>query len=167
MTARPVGIAIREARPEEYAAVGEVAVAAYAEFVPPGDRDWAGYLATLADVAERATRTVVLVAIEGKTLVGTATIELEATIGDELLNLPPETASLRMLAVEPVARGRGIGRALVKVAIDRCRAAGKRWLILETAPEQRIAARLYRSLGFERDPGRDNEDHSAYRLKLM
>jgi ribosomal protein S18 acetylase RimI-like enzyme len=167
MTAQPAGVEIREAAPKEYTAVGRVAVAAYAEFVRQGDSDWDEYLDTLADVRDRATRTVVLVALQGKKVVGTVTIELEATIGDELRALPPQTASLRMLAVEPSVRGRGIGRALAQAAVGRCRAAEKRWLILDTAPEQGNAARLYRSLGFERDPVRDHEDHTAYRLDLM
>jgi ribosomal protein S18 acetylase RimI-like enzyme len=166
MTAQPVPVEIREAASNEYAAVGQVAVAAHAELVPPGDRGWTEYLVTLADVADRVTRTVVLVAVRGEKLGGTVTIELEATIGDELVDLPPQTASMRMLAVEPTARGRGIGRALVEAAIERCRAAGKVWLILETGPEQWIAAKLYRSIGFERDPGRDIDDHTAYRFHL-
>jgi ribosomal protein S18 acetylase RimI-like enzyme len=166
MTAGPAGVEIRDAATKDYAAAGRVAVAAYAEFLRQGDSDWAEYLEILADVRGRAARTVVLVAIRDNNVVGTVTIELEATIGDELLDLPPETASLRMLAVEPAVRGRGIGRALVEAAVERCHAARKKWLILNTAQEQRIATRLYRSLGFQRDPVRDHEDHTAYKLDL-
>jgi ribosomal protein S18 acetylase RimI-like enzyme len=166
MTTQPADVEIRDAVPDEYLVVGQVAVAAYAEFSSPGDRDWAAYLALLADVANRVARTVVLVALLGERVVGTVTIELEGTIGDELVALPAETASMRMLAVEPTARRRGIGRSLVDAAIERCRATGKRWLILETSEEQRVAAGLYRSMGFGRDPGRDTDGHTAYRLEL-
>jgi ribosomal protein S18 acetylase RimI-like enzyme len=167
MTTQPADVEIRDATPGEYAAIGQVAVAAYAEFGSPGDRDWAAYLALLADVPDRAARTVVSVARVGGMVVGTVTLELEGTIGDELVALPAETASMRMLAVAPAARGLGIGRRLTEAAIERCRAAKKRWLILETSEEQRVATALYRSMGFEHDPGRAEDGHAAYRLALM
>jgi GNAT superfamily N-acetyltransferase len=162
---------IREVRPDEHAAAGRVTALAYSEFAVPGDEGWGRYLEMIADVAGRVDRTVVLVAVDGDRVVGSATIELDGVIGDDDEELPPDVACLRMLGVDPEARGKGMGRALVQEVIDRCRAAGKRELILRTTPMMEVAAALYRSIGFERDPDRDMpvEDYftlSAYRLEL-
>jgi GNAT superfamily N-acetyltransferase len=162
---------IREVRPDEHVAAGRVTALAYSEFAVPGDEGWREYLGMIADVAGRVDRTVVLVAVDGYRVVGSATIELDGVIGDDDEELPPDVACLRMLGVDPEGRGKGVGRALVQAVIDRCRAAGKRELILRTTPMMEVAAALYRSMGFERDPDRDMpvEDYftlSAYRLAL-
>jgi GNAT superfamily N-acetyltransferase len=164
-------VEIREVRPDEYEAAGRVTARAYEEFAPPGDEGWTEYLEMISDVAGRVERTVVLVAVDGGRLVGSATIELDGVIGDDDESLPPHVASLRMLGVDPATRGRGIGRALVGAVIARCKGAGKRELILRTTPWMKVAMRLYDSLGFVRDPNLDmpvSEDFvlRAYRLEL-
>jgi ribosomal protein S18 acetylase RimI-like enzyme len=52
------------------------------------------------------------------------------------------------LFVEPAARGQGLGRRLMDLAIERCRALGVRTLHLEVERENTKAQALYRSLGF-------------------
>ena len=162
---------IREVVPEEYEQAGEVVAEAYSEFVDPGDTGWEEHLALVRDVAGRVDRTVVLVAVEGDRIVGSATIELDDVIGDDDHELTPEAAILRMLGVAPSARGKGVGRALVRAVIERARVAGKRELLLRTTPPMLAAQRLYESMGFERDPSLDipiAEDFTliGYRLPL-
>lgn len=110
-----------------------------------------------------------IAAVEEGRILGTATLEMEQTLVDDDVELPPDTASLRMLGVDPAARGRGVGRALVEACLERARAAGKRVMVLRTTERMEVAAALYRSLGFERDPERDLEGDLrlvAYRLAL-
>jgi ribosomal protein S18 acetylase RimI-like enzyme len=164
-------VEIREVRPKEYEAAGRVTALAYSEFAPPGDEGWSDYLEMIADVAGRVDRTLVLVAVDGDRVVGSATIELDGVIGDDDEELPPDVACLRMLGVDPSMRDLGLGRALVQAAVDRSRAAGKRELILRTTPMMVIAAAMYRSMGFERDPELDMADEgypplTGYRLTL-
>jgi GNAT superfamily N-acetyltransferase len=114
---------------------------------------------------------VVLVAVEGDRILGSATIELHDVIGDDDHELTPEAAILRMLGVAPSARGKGVGRALVSAVIERARVAGKRELLLRTTPPMLAAQRLYESMGFERDSSLDipvAEDFTliGYRLPL-
>ena len=161
---------IREARPQDYEAAGRVTQAAWREFEWPADPIWAEYFARLGDVAGRAERALVLVALERGMVVGTATVELESTV-ESGGTLEPDHANFRMLAVAPAWRGRGVGRRLVEECIARARGVGKSIATLHTAEEMVAALAIYGSLGFERDPAGDYEPASghvlrAYRLEL-
>jgi predicted N-acetyltransferase YhbS len=144
---------IREIQPDEYEELGEVTVRAYAA-VPDDDAD---YHPQLRDVARRAGRIPVLVAVDadGRVLGGVTYVSgpgapyAESERGNE--------AGFRMLAVDPSASGQGIGRALAQTCIDRARAAGRSGVAILTRPSRPVAHGLYTSLGFVRDPSRDIE----------
>ena len=155
---------IRLARPDEYAEAGQVTAGAYMEFARPGDPDWEEYLADLADVSGRAGRTEVYVGVEDGRVLGCVTLELDQTVGDDDKELPPDVSCIRMLGVLPEARGKGIGRALVVRCIERSREAGKRIVTLRTTHLMKVAQRLYRDMGFERDPDRDYVLDSGFTL---
>ena len=144
---------IREARPAELEAVGRVTQAAWREFELPGDAAWIAYFDRLGDAQGRAQRALLLVAVEDGTVIGTATLELERTLED--VPLPAYEARLRMLAVAPECRGRGVGRRLVEACLAHARAAGKTEARLHTVDGMVAAAAIYSSLGFERDSGDD------------
>jgi ribosomal protein S18 acetylase RimI-like enzyme len=161
---------IRRVRPAEYEEAGRVTRLAYDEFVDPADSDWGGYLEEIGDVAARAPRIPVLVAVEGGRVLGSASLETEeASLGDDPIE--PGTANIRMLGVDPAARGRGAGRALLEACIAEARAQGKGAVTLHTTADMLAALRLYTSAGFVPDPARDwnvTEDFTltAYRLEL-
>ncbi|HEY6566681.1 MAG TPA: GNAT family N-acetyltransferase [Actinomycetota bacterium] len=163
-------ITVREATPTEYGAVGRVTAGAYREFVRP-DSDWEDYLARIADVAERASRTTILVAVnEDERIVGSATLELTARVEPEDdPSLSPEEAHIRMVGVAPDQRRRGIARALMVECIARARARDKRYVTLHTTARMDAAQRMYESLGFVRGPDRTFPDGfvlMGYRLDL-
>jgi len=64
------------------------------------------------------------------------------------------------VVVDGSARGRGVGEALNRAAIDRARAAGATTVDLTSRPSREAANRLYRRLGFEQ------RTTNVYRLDL-
>ena len=161
---------VRRINPDECEQAGRVTRQAYDEFVDPVDSDWGGYLDEIENVAGRAGRVHVLVAIESGRVLGSASLETEeANLGDDPIE--PGTANIRMLGVDPEARGRGAGRALLDACISEARREGKRAVTLHTTDDMHAALGLYASAGFVRDPARDwevveNFTLTAYRLDL-
>ena len=147
----------REARTaEEVEAAGRVTVAANAEFAPADPDDpfvasWDRYLVSMADTAGRAADGTLLVAVEDGRVVGTVTLYLSATSEQ----WRPDDAMFRFLAVDPAARGRGVGRALFQACLERARAAGKRRMALHTTQWMATARAMYERAGFRREPEGD------------
>jgi ribosomal protein S18 acetylase RimI-like enzyme len=70
------------------------------------------------------------------------------------------SARIDDVIVELDSRGRGIGEALTRAAIEHARTAGARAVNLTSHPRREAANRLYQRLGFER------RDTNTYVYKL-
>lgn len=115
--------------------------------------DEEGYLSTVADAMPRAREAVLLAALEGGTLLATATY---ATSGNRYAELAREgEAEMRMLAVAADARGRGVGRTVTEACLDRARGEGCTRFVLSSGPRMTAAHRMYEGMGFVRSPERD------------
>ncbi len=144
---------IRPAKPDEHAQLGDLVARAFAAI--PGIVDQhQEHLDWLRDVAGRVQQNTVLVA------------EVDGEPGGIVTFVPGpdsalaefddvDAAGIRALGVDPTYQGRGVGRALTQACVELAAAAGKRKVILHTTDAMAAAQRLYRSLGFQRDPERD------------
>ena len=140
---------VRTAENGEFAAIGELRVAAYiAQGVPPTSP----YTDVLRNVG-MSTPGDVLVMLDNGQIIGTVTLE-PFHPGSEIAKVPDE-AEVRALAVAPGAQGRGAGKALVRAVIERASASGVRHLLLSTRPTMEAARHLYLAAGFTRLPARD------------
>ncbi|MER6121532.1 GNAT family N-acetyltransferase [Streptomyces sp. NPDC001795] len=147
-------IVIRPVAPGEYTTLGEITAQAYLQdgLLDFGESD--AYLGELKDVAKRAAAAEVLVAVEGRGVLGGVTFVPD---GGPMADIArPSEAEIRMLAVAHAARGRGVGEALVRACTDRARATpGCARIVLSTQRSMHAAHRIYERLGFVRTPERD------------
>lgn len=81
-----------------------------------------------------------------------------------LVKQSPRVAKLRLLIVEPDARGLGLGMRLVRACVNFARVAGYRKLVLWTQSELAAARAIYEKLGFRRV--RD-EPHRSFGKSLV
>jgi predicted N-acetyltransferase YhbS len=141
------GLHIRDARPADRAAIEAVTLAAYEQYAAMMPAMWDVYresiVATLADVRPAAQ----IVAEADDAIVGTVLLYPTGPMADPEGQTWPE---VRLLAVEPTARTRGIGAALMHECIRRARRSGATGLTLHTADIMEAAIRLYERLGFQR-----------------
>ncbi len=150
-------VVVRRARADELARAGEVTEAGYAAdgyLVRPGGGYDEHYASQLRDAAARDADSPVLVAVEGDDVVGAVTWCPPGSSLREVTDADDQ-GELRMLAVAPDARGRGIGAALLDACLDAARAAGLRQVRLCSLPEMRPAHRMYATRGFARRPDLD------------
>ena len=79
-------------------------------------------------------------------------------------------AEILTLAVNPPARGKGLGRALLQAAIKRARALGAQTMFLEVGADNPAALALYAGLGFAKVADRkayyNGKDALVLRLPL-
>ena len=149
---------IRLVAPFELERVGDLVVNAYAALGELG-----GYEAVLRDVADRARQAEVAVAIVDRQVAGTVTYV--GGLGPYAEGEDPDAAWIRMLAVDPRFRGRGIGAALVGWCVTRAREDQRATVVLHTTDPMTDAQRLYARLGFERAPDLDWEPEPGYWLR--
>jgi ribosomal protein S18 acetylase RimI-like enzyme len=168
----PPDLVIRDAAPDDEEQISTVTRRAYAEYVTTMEpAAWAGLreMVTRTLLSDNPAQKIVAV-LEGR-VVGSVMLSPAAaeTYGGAIAGLPwPE---VRLLAVEPDARGRGIARALMEECLRRAAAAGAGRIGIHTSRSMRAALGMYRAMGFERAPDFDfrpdgGELVEAYVLEL-
>ena len=158
---------IRAAHPPDRDAIREVTLAAYHEYAARMPAHWDAYrqniLTTLADVRPAEQ----FVAECDGAIVGTVLLyppgRLGRAQGEAGMDVPwPE---VRLLAVAPAARGRGIGAALMTECARRARQSGAGALALHTTEMMQAALRLYERMGFVRAPELDFHPAPGFSVK--
>ncbi len=145
-------VIIRDARPDEYAAVGQLRVSAYRALglLPDGS----GYAETLRGFGFGGDCTVLVAVDEAdNSLIGTVTLE-PFDSASELAQDDTE-ADVRAFAVAAQAQGKGVGRKLLLAVIEYAEKHGLRRLRLCTQPAMVAAQHLYATTGFSRTPELD------------
>ena len=165
-------IVIRDARDDDRATVRELTLRAYAE-----------YGGAMEPAAWVGLAGAVRAALESPAAMDRIVAEHRGEIVGSVMLFPPQVPAygefadaakapeLRLLAVNPDARGLGVGRALVEECIRRARRMGATELGLHTSRSMATAMDLYRRMGFVRWPETDFQPEGAelvegYRLPL-
>lgn len=139
---------IRDYIETDRAGVNAVALAAFAQYAGDYD-DWPAFSAGIGRMADLAADGDLLVAEGGGGVVG-AVVHVGPGRPRSAI-YPDDWSVIRMLVVDPAARGGGIGRALVAATLERARRAGAPAVGLHTSPIMATALRLYESIGFVRE----------------
>jgi GNAT superfamily N-acetyltransferase len=154
-------ITVRVAAPEELEQARSILGAAYAEFESSfPEENWKRYLADILDLEGRASESELLIAELDGRMVGCVSYfppGSKASYPSDAFSehWPPEWAAFRLLAVDPSARGSGVGRRLTEVCIERARDEGAPTLGLHTTQPMSVARGMYERMGFERAPKYD------------
>jgi GNAT superfamily N-acetyltransferase len=162
---------IRKAVEGELAFIREQRVSSYEEHadkIPEGH--WQTLKQAISSEADKQPGVELLVAeVEGQVLGSVALFpaKMDAYEGQvEELDYP----EIRMLAVSPLARGKGVASALISECINRAKVKGHHAIGLHTGDFMKSAMSLYERLGFERlpqydfEPANDGIIVKAYRL---
>jgi ribosomal protein S18 acetylase RimI-like enzyme len=163
---------IRIIRPDEHTRLAEIGELTTLAYLSDGLVDQAHpYVPQLRDAQARAKDAILLAMVDGEggegAIVGTLTVVppgspfIELAQGDEY--------ELRMLAVSPIERGRGIGQELTKAGLKLAIEQGASAVVLSTMESMHAAHRLYERMGFTRRQDldwvvRDNPDGSITKL---
>jgi GNAT superfamily N-acetyltransferase len=165
---------LRDARDGEGPMLLALTLAAYEQYAAtmPADawpRYREGIMHTLSDIGSAAQ----IVAQREGAMVGTALLypagtRLTGPDGSEITFTWPE---VRLLAVAPAARGRGVGKAIVRECVRRAGVARADAITLHTTDFMRPAMAMYERMGFARAPELDFRPSAdvlvkGYRLAL-
>lgn len=144
-------VIIREATIDDREAIAEVMLEAYGQYANSmPETAWAEYSASIRDSVDGDAPVARIIAeIEGR-IVGSIQLFLssEAAYGNKEMGL--ESPIIRLLAVSPQARGRGIATLLIQESARRSLELGATTLNLHTSDMMASAIQLYERLGFER-----------------
>lgn len=145
---------IRTMREDEAEQVADLLVRANEENLATFPPEVAlAYRAELVDMARRRLVADVYVAELDGRVQGAVTYLPDASKDGH--PWPPRGAVLRLLAVDPAVRRRGLGERLTAVCIERALEEHVLYLGLHTAPTMAAARRIYERLGFVREPRHD------------
>jgi GNAT superfamily N-acetyltransferase len=162
---------VRDARPEELDKISVLLKEAYQQYqsMLPSDA-WNYYLEDMMNVRSRFDESQLIIAEVNKQLAGAVTLYLNARSSTQEA-WPRGWAGIRLLAVRPSYRKRGIGRALMEECLQRCREKGITTVGLHTTEMMYVARRLYERMDFIRAPKFDFHPRPgvvvmAYKLDL-
>ncbi|WFU28243.1 GNAT family N-acetyltransferase [Bradyrhizobium sp. CB1717] len=138
---------LRDYQPADAEAITRVALAAFAEFERHYS-DWPLFMTHVAKMPELAKTGEIIVAEDGGRIVGAV-----AYIGAQAPKpefFDPAWPVIRMLVVDPSARGKGIGRRLTEECLRRAERDQSPAIALHTTPIMTVALPMYLRMGFAR-----------------
>lgn len=142
---------IRDAREDEREQIAKVMLEAYQQyaFEMPRER-WEEYRANIRSSVYGNGPYARLVAELNGEIVGSVQLFLNSEAAYGRSDLSIHSPIIRLLAVSPYARRRGIAKRLIREAARRSLELGAQTLYLHTSDMMAAAVKLYESLGFER-----------------
>lgn len=152
---------VRNARPEEFAAIGQLMVAVYSQLEGFPDRseqpDYYNMLADIGEITKKPhTELLVAVSLEGRIAGAVVYFSDMSSYGSGGSATEEKNASgFRLLAVDPEKRGKGIGKLLTEACIEKARKDKNEQVIIHSTNFMQVAWKMYEKLGFKRSEDLD------------
>lgn len=155
-------ITLRQAVPNEWAALSELVVGSYREFAASmGPSAFRQYEESIHQTIREDKRIRRFVALSNDEIIGGCILcpAYELELDGQLVKNPfPE---MRLLAVTPSHRNTGVGASLVSFCEDLTRTAGDTAVTLHTTEVMKTAKHMYERRGYERFPDIDFKGFSG------
>ena len=167
---------IRNARSGELAAIGELMVQVYSQLEGfPKESEQPEYYKLLHNVGEFTNKPdteLIVVVSPGDKIVAAVVFfgDMQHYGSGGAATREKNSAGFRLLAVDPLARGQGLGKLLTNECINRARNKNLSQVIIHTTKAMQQAWKMYESLGFKRSEDLDFLQQGfpvfGFRLKL-
>ncbi len=152
---------LRDAREGDRGAIRDITLAAYEQYASMMlPEHWREYRQNILETLAAVTPDNLIVAEQDGAVVGSIIFYPQGESPDESSSPSGSTGErrpteLRLLAVPPSERGRGIGRALMDESVRRARELGAPLIEIYTTELMQVGKRMYEKMGFRRVPERD------------
>ncbi len=165
---------IRNAKPSEFHEIGQLMVDVYSGLkgFPKADEQPAYYekLANIGDFTKNPEAELLIAISPDKTILGGVLYfgDMQYYGSGGTAPLEKNASGFRLLAVSPLARGMGVGKALSEACIARAREKGHVQIIIHTTAYMKLAWGMYERLGFKKSEDLDFKqvDLQVYGFRL-
>jgi GNAT superfamily N-acetyltransferase len=152
---------VRNAKPDEFLEIGKLMVLVYSQLDGfPKEAEQPSYYKMLASVGELTSKpdTELMVAVSDEGRIAGAVVyfgDMKYYGSGGTATLEQNAAGFRLLAVNPVARGQGVGKLLTYACINKAKDKKLRHMIIHTTKAMQTAWKMYEAIGFKRSEDLD------------
>ncbi|MFT3910361.1 MAG: GNAT family N-acetyltransferase [Ferruginibacter sp.] len=152
---------VRNAEPSEFLEIGKLMVQVYSQLEGfPKESEQPGYYKMLANVGELTNKpaTELLVAVSFESKIAGAVVyfsDMKYYGSGGTATKEENAAGFRLLAVDPSARGSGVGKLLTNACIRKAKDKKLAQVIIHTTMAMKPAWNMYEHMGFKRSEDLD------------
>lgn len=147
---------IREAKPSEFESIGTLLVQVYSQLTGfPSPEEQPAYYERLQNVGKfiELPKTKLLVAITPEGTIGGAVVyfgDMSHYGSGGTATKEKNASGFRLLAVDPIFRGQGLGKLLTESCIQLAKSEKQHQLIIHSTKAMQTAWNMYENMGFVR-----------------
>jgi GNAT superfamily N-acetyltransferase len=166
---------VRNALPAEFEVIGKLMVNVYSHLEGfPKEPDQPVYYKMLANIGEFTNKpgTELLVAVSAGSQIAGAVVyfnDMKYYGSGGTATNEQNACGFRLLAVDTLYRGQGVGKLLTKACIQKARAMKVKQIIIHSTMAMQTAWKMYQTLGFKRSEDLDfmQGDLPVYGFRLL
>lgn len=152
---------VRNAHPSEFQEIGKLMVQVYSQldgFPKPTEQpNYYNMLANIGNLTQKPnTELLVAVSVDNKIAGGVVYFsDMQYYGSGGTATKEKHAAGFRLLAVDPLTRGHGIGKLLTNACIEKAKNGKLQNMVIHTTKAMQTAWGMYEILGFKRAPDLD------------